>query len=95
MQSPDKPCRGIQNVPVPYYRSATASLHNLEQVICQHCPFISSAEGINYPEADVRQYVKTGSRTGYNKESTMLLQEGDLLQDRIISDGLCNEEEVK
>lgn len=60
MQSPDKPCRGIQNVPVPYYRSATASLHNLEQVICQHCPFISSAERINYPEADVRQYVKSG-----------------------------------
>lgn len=39
--------------------------------------------------------LKAGSRTGYNKKSTMLLQEGDLLQDRIISDGLCNEEEVK
>lgn len=60
MQSPDEPCGRIQNVPVLHHRSATALLHHLKQVTYQHCPFILSAEGINYPEADVRQYVTSG-----------------------------------
>lgn len=81
MQNPDEPCRRIQNVPMPHHRSATALLHHLEQVTCQHYPFILSAERISYPGADVTM-LKVRSRIGCNKESTMLLQESDLLQGR-------------